>query len=94
MPPGRDILKCLAGLLGAGCGSEGVVPSLGVSLVASLGAKSITISCVSKRLNRTYLPEGLNAPSVQSALCKHLNLARIKFLAVWWWQLWFCLWRK
>lgn len=48
MIPWRDILKCLSGLFGAVGGSEGVVPSLGVSLVASLGAKSIIVSCKQK----------------------------------------------
>lgn len=75
MTPERDLCKCLAGLFGAVCGSEGVLPSLGVSLVASLGAKGSTESCVSKRLDRTYLPDVLNVPSVQGALCKHVNLA-------------------
>lgn len=75
MTPERDIFKCLAGLFGAVYGSEGVLPCLGVSLVASLGAKGTTTSCVSKRLNRPYLPDVLNAPSVRSALCKHMNLA-------------------
>lgn len=39
LTPEWDIFKCLAGLFGVVCGSEGVLPSLGVSLVASLGAK-------------------------------------------------------
>lgn len=49
MTPERDLCKRLAGLFWAVCASEGVLPNLGVSLVASLGAKGITTSILCKQ---------------------------------------------
>ena len=44
------------------------------------------ILCKQETQQNLFARHVLNAPSVWNALLKHINMAWIKFLTVWWWQ--------